>query len=296
MTADAVKALQEFKPKKEFFVGIDSDGCVFDTMEIKQKECFIPNIIKHWRLQAVSKYVRQTAEFVNLYSQWRGVNRWPALIKVFDLLAKREEVINRGVKIPEVPSLRRWIEKETKLGNPALQREVQKTDDPVLKQALRWSEAVNAAVAEMVKGVGPFPFVRESLEKITRTADVVVVSQTPTEALIREWQEHDLTRGPDVIAGQEMGSKTDHLALAAHGKYPPNHILMIGDAPGDRKAARINAALFYPILPGREEDSWQKLFEQDFDKFVKGRFAGPYEQQLNDEFDRYLPAAPPWEK
>jgi hypothetical protein len=28
------------KPEKEFFIGIDSDGCAFDTMEIKQKECF----------------------------------------------------------------------------------------------------------------------------------------------------------------------------------------------------------------------------------------------------------------
>ena len=26
-------------------VGIDSDGCAFDTMEVKHKECFIPNTI-----------------------------------------------------------------------------------------------------------------------------------------------------------------------------------------------------------------------------------------------------------
>ena len=296
MGSDPQAPLKSFAPKHDFFVGIDSDGCVFDTMEVKHKECFIPNIIKFYDLAAVSKYAREAGEFVNLYSKHRGINRWPALLMVFDLLAERPEVQRRGVKLPDVPTLREWAKTEKALGNPQLKAAVERTGDPVLEHALAWSEAVNAAVAEMVKGVGPFPFVRESLEKITRTADVVVVSQTPTEALIREWQEHDLTRGPDVIAGQEMGSKTDHLALAAHGKYPPNHILMIGDAPGDRKAARINAALFYPILPGREEDSWQKLFEQDFDKFVKGRFAGPYEQQLNDEFDRYLPAAPPWEK
>jgi len=32
--------LINFKPKFSTFVGIDSDGCVFDTMEIKQKQCF----------------------------------------------------------------------------------------------------------------------------------------------------------------------------------------------------------------------------------------------------------------
>ena len=34
------------EPQQQFLVGIDSDGCAFDTMEIKHKECFIPNIIK----------------------------------------------------------------------------------------------------------------------------------------------------------------------------------------------------------------------------------------------------------
>ncbi|HUU54575.1 MAG TPA: HAD family hydrolase, partial [Armatimonadota bacterium] len=50
MTADPQAPLRDFAPQHEFFVGIDSDGCAFDTMEIKHKECFIPNIIKHWDL------------------------------------------------------------------------------------------------------------------------------------------------------------------------------------------------------------------------------------------------------
>nr|HID12448.1 HAD family hydrolase [Anaerolineae bacterium] len=75
---EPARPLAELKPKHDFFIGIDSDGCAFDTMEIKHKECFIPNTIKHWGLQPVSKYAREAAEFVNLYSRWRGINRWPA--------------------------------------------------------------------------------------------------------------------------------------------------------------------------------------------------------------------------
>ena len=59
------QALLDFNPRHTFLVGIDSDGCAFDTMEIKHKECFIPNIIQYWDLQPVSKYARQAAEFVN---------------------------------------------------------------------------------------------------------------------------------------------------------------------------------------------------------------------------------------
>ena len=55
------QVLIDFQPKHEFFVGIDSDGCAFDAMEIKHKECFIPNTIKHWGLQPVSTLTRETA-------------------------------------------------------------------------------------------------------------------------------------------------------------------------------------------------------------------------------------------
>src|SRR5205085_10471008 len=48
-------------PKHDFLVGIDSDGCVFDSMEIKYKECFIPNFINHYGLQGVSKFAREAA-------------------------------------------------------------------------------------------------------------------------------------------------------------------------------------------------------------------------------------------
>ena len=102
--------LNNFVGKHDFFVGIDSDGCIFDTMELKHKECFGPEIIKHWKLQAVSKYARECFEFVNLYSKWRGVNRWPALVQVRDLLRERPEVIRRGVEIPQVNVLRAFID------------------------------------------------------------------------------------------------------------------------------------------------------------------------------------------
>ena len=150
---DPQAELKNLRPKQEYLVAIDSDGCAFDTMEIKHKECFIPNIIKHWHLQPVSKYTRAAAEFVNLYSKWRGINRFPALTMTFDLLQDWAEVQKRKVEIPEAKALRDWINNETKLGNPALKAKVEVTGDSVLKQALEWSEAVNATVADLVHDV-----------------------------------------------------------------------------------------------------------------------------------------------
>ena len=90
--------LIDLLPTKEFFIGIDSDGCVFDTMEIKHKECFCPNYIKYFGLQPVSKYAREVWEFVNLYSKTRGCNRFIALQKALRFLNEREEVQRRNFK------------------------------------------------------------------------------------------------------------------------------------------------------------------------------------------------------
>ena len=92
----------DFKPKKDFFVGIDSDGCVFDAMEIKHKECFIPNTVNVWQLQTVSRFAREVHEFVNLYSKWRGLNRWPNIVRTMDLLRDHPGV-KRGARVDHEP-------------------------------------------------------------------------------------------------------------------------------------------------------------------------------------------------
>ena len=294
---EAARPLVEMQPKFDFFVGIDSDGCVFDTMEIKHKECFCPNIIKHWGLQAVSKYASEAAEFVNLYSKWRGINRWPALVMVLDLLRERPEVIARNVDIPQSPCVREFIaDEDFPKSNDGLRTYTAAHPDPELARALAWSLAVNATIADMVHGIPPFPYVHESLEYLLDKADMIVVSQTPNEALEREWKEHGIDRYVRVIAGQERGKKSEHIALAAKGQYAPDHILMIGDAPGDLRAARANDALFFPVNPGHEEESWQRFYEEGLHKFLAGEYAGDYETKLIAEFQRFMPETPPWKR
>lgn len=291
--SDPAQVLKDFKPSKKFFVGIDSDGCVFDSMEIKHKECFTPMLIKHFGLQAVSKYARECWDFVNLYSKTRGTNRFPALVRTLKILRDRPEVKARGVHVRDTRAVEDWISRETKLGNPALAAEV-KNGNRDLEQTLRWSEAVNVQVEDIVHGVPPFPHVVECLKKINEKADAMCISQTPAEALQREWSAAGLDQYVRIIAGQEMGTKTEHLNYAARGKYAPEKTLMIGDAPGDFKAAKSNSALFFPINPGAEEESWKRLHGEALDKFFSGTYAGEYEARLVKEFDACLPENPRW--
>ena len=291
--SDPAQVLRDFQPKHDFFIGIDSDGCVFDSMEIKHKECFAPMFVKHHNLQAVSKYAREVWDFVNLYSKTRGANRFPALTRALNLLRDRPEVQARNVNVPSYPALDEWMERETKLGNATLAAEVEGGNEG-LAHIKVWSDGVNEQVVDIVHGVPPFPLLRQTLEKALGQADMMVISQTPCDALEREWAEHDISKFVEIIAGQEMGTKTEHLKFAAVDNYAVEKILMIGDAPGDHKAAKANGVLFFPILPGREEDSWERLHGEALDRFFAGTYAGEYEEELFAEFDGCLPENPSW--
>ena len=299
---DPAKPLKEFRPKHKFFVGIDSDGCAFDTMGIKQRECFCPWLIAYFGLQPVAQAARECKDFADLFSRTRGANRHKTTKRIIaELLPDHPMTKARGFEVPQYPHYFAWVDDpKSLLSNDGLKQAIGKAADPKAKKelelALAWSERVNWAIGETVKGMPPFPYVRQSLEKIRPLADVIVVSGTPDEALNREWKEHNIAKYVEVIAGQEMGTKTQHLGYATKNNYEKNHILMIGDAPGDMKAAGANDALFYPINPGNEIESWKRFYNEAFDKFVDGEYAGEYEQKLIAQFDSYLPELPPWQK
>ncbi len=298
--SDYTKQLQAMEPTKDYLVAIDSDGCVFDAMGIKQRECFCPMMIAYFGLQPVAQAARECKEFADLFSQTRGANRHITIARILtELLPSHPMVKERRFKVPQFPHYVEWVnDPKSLLSDAGLRLAIDKAEGPAKEQlqtALTWSIRVNEMIAEIVRNIPPFPYARESFEKITEHADILVCSSTPVEALLREWAEHDVAKYTSLIAGQEMGSKTEHLAVMTH-KYDPKNILMMGDALGDQKAAETNNTLYYPINPGCEAESWKRFYEEAFEKFLAGQYAGPYQDQRKEEFSACLPETPSWLK
>ena len=281
--------------KKKFLVCIDSDGCAFDTMEIKHKECFCPAYINYFGLQPVSKYARDAWDFANLYSSYRGIHRLLSLLKSLEVLAERKEVIERGFTPPEMKDLRAYIEAGGALSNSGLEAYLaEHPESEEIRNTIAWSVNVNDRVAEMVHGVPPFPHVRESLEELSKYADIVIVSATQQLALEREWSENKLIHLIHAVKGQESGNKKEIIA-SLKGDYEPDHVLMIGDAPGDMKAAHDNGALFYPICPDKEAESWAN-FGASMQAFLNGTYRGEMEDANIAYFNTLLPTEPKWKQ
>lgn len=283
-----------FQKKHGFLICIDSDGCAFDVMDLKHQECFCPAAIEHFSLQPVSRYARNAWDFVNLYSSTRGIHRLLALERVLDLMEKRREVVERGFQVPRLPSLREYIAKGLPLSNDGMRQYLSlhpKMED--LAQTIRWSDDVNARVAHMVHGVPPFPNVRESLTLAAKEADIAIVSATQSAALQREWNEHGLMSFVSIVCGQEMGTKKACIE-ALQKRYDAEHVLMLGDAPGDMTAAHTANALFYPICPGAEVESW-RAFPEYAAKFFSSAYRAD-EAALIARFLALLPQTPPWDE
>jgi len=278
-----------YKPVKNRLVCIDSDGCVFDTMEIKHKECFCPAMIQFFGLQPISKYARRAWEFSNLYSRDRGRSRFIDLVKTFDLLADWDDIKAYNFVLPDISPLREWVTNSPALTNASLAQ----SSDPVLRRTLDWSLDCNNRIREMVKGIPPFPCAYESIQYLSEKADIAVVSATAKDALGREWEEHDLLKFVHVLCSQEEGTKSECIAaLAPH--YARNHVLMVGDAPGDLEAAHQNGAVFYPIRPGDEIASWKEFLDGGAALFLQDSYAGTQEQEKIARFNTCLPSTPPW--
>ncbi len=286
--------LLSLRPMRAFFVGVDSDGCVFDSMTVKQCETFHPLIIRFWGLEPIARQLRETAEFVNLRSVWRGRNRFFALLKTFDLLMARADMKASGVALPDVEAIRAYVESGVALGNPTLEETVARDGNPELRRMLSWSLAVNRNIEARTEPIPPFAGALDALRRISGSADAMVVSQTPEAALVSEWREHGIDGLVRLIAGQEIGTKAEQIRLAAIGKYATGKILLIGDAPGDLEAAREAGVRFYPIVPGHEVESWRQFNAVFLDRFLAGEYGKDEEDAQINAFLAALPEQPEW--
>lgn len=285
------EVFDNFRPRHERLVCIDSDGCVFDTMEIKHKECFCPAMIKHWGLQPISKYARMAWEFENLYSKDRGLSRFVTLYRSIELLKDWDQVKEYNFQFPDTGALGLWLKESPAVNNAALAG----SSDPVLRRTLEWSLESNERITDMVYGIPPFPYSKEAIIRLSRDADIIVVSATAREALQREWKENGLLPYISIICSQDEGSKKECIRMVKD-HYAPDCVLMIGDAPGDMRAAHDNRALFYPIRPGDEINSWKEFKEEYMEQFFRGTYGSGSEEMLIKRFDACLPVLPPWKQ
>ena len=265
--------LSDYVKRHDYLVCVDSDGCAMDTMDCKHIHCFGPCMVAEWGLQEWEKPILERWNEINLYSMTRGVNRFKGLsIALTGIDA-------RYTPIADLADLQAWVDSGAAPSNDAIQKAIDETGSPILKKALSWSKAVNEGINALPEELKkPFPGAKEGLTAAAGFADVAIVSSANRDAVLEEWTKFALLDYVDIMLSQDYGSKARCIAEMLKFGYAPDHVLMVGDAPGDQDAAAQNGVYYYPILVRHEAGSWEALRETGFARLQDGTY-GPYEKE-----------------
>ena len=274
-----MKSLEAFARKRDYLVCVDSDGCAMDTMDIKHIRCFGPCMVKEWKLEAWEGQILDRWNEINLYSMTRGINRFLALAMAL------EEINESLTPVEGGEELSAWVKEADELSNGSVQRKAEESGLEIFRKALAWSKAVNQSISELPEETKkPFEGVAEGLKAAHESADVAIVSSANLEAVVEEWQKHGLMDSVDVCLTQNVGSKAYCIGKMLEYGFAADHVLMIGDAPGDLSAAQKNGVLYYPILVKHEKESWETFVKEALPRFLQGTYKGDYQEQQIQAF------------
>ena len=274
--------VEEFVKKHDYLVCVDSDGCAMDTMDIKHFHCFGPRAVDVFGIGTVRDEFLEIWNEINLFSMTRGINRFKGLALSFEIANEK------GLDVPLLNRVKQWTEESDELSKPSLVREIEKSDDEELKLALEWSDRVNECIEGLTGEDHPFEGVKEGLEALSKVADIAIVSSANGEAVYNEWTNHGLAPYVEVLLGQEAGSKAYCISQLKKLYDSENQIVMVGDAPGDLDAAQQNGVHYYPIIVGKEAESWERLKTEAKEKLLSDQFDKDYQDKLIEEFKAAL--------
>lgn len=279
------------KKKKDFLLCIDSDGCVFDTMNSKHKLCFAPLLIKEFCLDEHYDELFDFWQELNLYTSLRGVNRFKGagiflnyvLDKNYMQLSKREQVFFDEYIV--------WTETAKALSNAGLENFIrEREENEIAKKILIWSNNVNKKISSLTSEEKKlFNNAATCLKLMNKYADIAVVSSANKVEIFSEWQHADILRYVQTVCTQEDGSKKSSIKKLLSLSYKAENVLCIGDAISDMLVAQSVNCLFYPVIPDSEKESWQLLKEKYFMLFLKKNYSIEVEFELQKRLKTKLP-------
>lgn len=263
---------------KSYLICIDSDGCAIDSMEVKHRLCFGPCMIDIWHLEPWREEILNRWNEINLYTMTRGINRFLGLEKMLT------EISSTYCPIEGLEEYSQWCCTTTGFSNAMVEAEIQSGNHPIFQQVLDWSQAVNRKIEEISPDIHPFSEVKKVLEQIKKEADIAIVSSANPQAVKDEWTRFGFMEYVDYVMAQDAGTKADCIGRMILQGYSKDHILVLGDAPGDAQAAFSNGVLYYPILAGHEDKSWENLAKESLPKLFAGLYDQDYQESLLTQF------------
>ncbi len=271
------KDINSFLKTKEYLICIDSDGCAIDSMTIKHEVAFGPVFIHTFGLEKYQDELLKEWNRINLYSRTRGINRFKGLNMILHYCNDNFQ------KIDNLLDFDIFCNTTDAFSNDAMKTYMESHPSPILDKALNWSIGVNEKISLIDESkINTFKHVKETIELLSKFADIAVVSSANFNAIWGEWDRLGILKYVDCFTSQQDGSKEICINKLLYKGYQSNNVIMFGDGPLDLEAARHNGVYFYPILCSKEDKSWEEALK--YVSYLKDHTFGEYQEELIDKF------------
>ncbi|MFZ2635980.1 MAG: hypothetical protein WAZ99_06380 [Rectinemataceae bacterium] len=279
--ADSRAAAQVHPSGNKKLIVVESEGAVFDGLRHRHEQGYLPAFIGRFAWGADPSLCARIWRSVALESRFRGEAPQVCLAAALRLLNTRYPSVRR---VAVAKALETHLAARAP-GTPGLDRAVSGAAADLVAD---WQSMAEGLLRE----AGPPPVFEEASRFLARTAaecpdtDVLVLSRYPEATALNLWEMAGLGDRFLRIAGCERGDMAEYLRSALEAGYDTVPLLVIGSCRSTWIASQSASARFYPIVPGKEAESWLRLSESPFATQPYGDFSAP-----RGDFPAFLEAA-----
>jgi phosphoglycolate phosphatase-like HAD superfamily hydrolase len=201
-----------------------------------------------------------------------------------------KEINEKYHPIKDLETLVEWAEHTSAFSEESLLSEIEKhPESDSLQKALLWSRTVNSGIINIPESEKiAFPGVREALKAAKDICSIAIVSSANRKAMEEEWIRCGLMDYVDYSMAQDTGTKKMCIESMIKKGFDPDHILMIGDAVGDKNAAFGAGVMFFPIMAAHETESWKEFSDNVLQIFTEGKYGKELQKKYIDTFEKNL--------
>lgn len=273
LQTQARNSRRKSRPRAGFLVVIASEGALFDP-EPAETLCFFPAFVQFFGGKIAEPALAEVWRFVRLESRFRGGNRYRCLDEALRLLERRPEAAAERSRLrASASALEAWLASELEPRPEGLEAATKNGRRPALARILAWSEAVDAAIGALPPAQA-YPGALLALPRLAQGSELRLAAAPRP--------------------GNRASLRRLGVRFSCHG-FPLSEgprILVVGDTASALEIARRERLSFFPIVPGREDESWAALAGAGFSRFLQGERAPS--RGLLASLLSALPAEPSW--
>lgn len=285
------------KCAREVLILVESEGAVFDTLALRHEQAYLPAFVECFSWGVHPLLCGHLWRSLALTSRLRGQDPLLILLSALRLLNRHSPSIRRAAVIKALDSFLATTARDPM----QLAAAHEGSPERLILSWISTSEKLIASIGCAKSFPQAAGFLRMAKE-VAPKAEILAYSSFPESVALNQWEVADMGDCFLRIAGAERGDFPEYVRMALRNGYDQESLLIIGTTYSAWLAAQTAGARLYPIIPFKEEESWEFLADEYFPAFLEGqavfvdRDERDFVRMMFDDLDSGFRKPGPWKE